>query len=72
MAFQVIGKLGQIFVHAFDLINVQTRSNAVMRATGALFLETCRENAGNLGLKKVRNGHKLGRARPGVDDRGSG
>jgi hypothetical protein len=43
-----------------------------MRATGALFLETCRKNACNLWFQIDRNGHKLCEARLGVDDRGTG
>ena len=72
MVFQVTGKLGQLLVHVIDLINVQAAGNAGSPATGALILETCSENAGDLGLEKDRNGHKLGRARLGVDDRGTG
>lgn len=72
MVFQVISKLGQFLVHAFNLIDAQAPRNAVMRATGALFLETCRKNACNLWFQIDRNGHKLCKARLGVDDRGTG
>ena len=72
MVYQVVDKLGQFLVHVFDFINIQGLGDAYMRATGTLIFETCSENAGNLSLQIDLNGHKLGRARPGVHHLGTG